>query len=629
MCGIAGFTQIHAPAADPQESIRRMTLPLAPRGPDAEGFHIARGIVLGHRRLSIIDLAGGAQPMHSSDGRYHMVYNGEVYNYLELRAQLEARGSTFRTDSDTEVLLNQFALDGVDALSHCNGMFALAIWDREDERLFLARDRVGIKPLHYCVRNGELIFGSELKAVLAHPHVDRQLDQLSVSKYFSYGYVPAPHTIYQGIHKLEPGGFLFFDRNGLHKGRYWDIPLEDNPVSDRNVDEWAEDLLVILRDSVTKRLRSDVPVGLFLSGGLDSSTVTALAAQQSATRLHSFSIGFDHPSYDESPYARRVAQLFGTEHHEEILTLSQAADLFPEIMRSLDEPFADASIIPTYVLSRLAAKHVKVVLGGDGADELFAGYPAFQAHKIVQKLSFLPAGWRDSLRHLVQRLPVSHRYASIEFLMQQFVKGLGLSPEVRFLLWMGCYGNAEKKRLLSTDLQQRLLREDAFEDISTHIRQSSLKGDFQRLQYLCMKLYLQDDVLVKVDRASMVHSLEVRGPFLDVDVVEYASRIQPADKLRGLKTKYVLKRAVRQLLPKEIIHRRKAGFMMPVAVWLNQNMRDQIEDLCSPAATTDTGLFDGRFVRQILDEHFARRRDHRKLIYPLLCFMAWSRSHAV
>lgn len=564
--------------------------------------------------------------MRSHDGRYHIVYNGEIYNYLALRAKLDGRGAVFRTHSDTEVLLNQFALDGVDAFQFCNGMFAFAIWDRDEQRLFLARDRVGLKPLYYCARDRELIFGSELKALLAHPLVGRQLNLLSVSKYFSYGYIPAPHTIFEGIHKLEPGGYLVFDGNGLRKDRYWDIPLQDNPVSDRNVDEWAEDLLAILRDSVKNQLRSDVPVGLFLSGGIDSSIVTALATQQSGDRMHSFSIGFDESTYDESAYARRVAKLFGTEHHEQVLTLSHAAELFPQIMQSLDEPLADASIIPTYLLSQMAAQHVKVVLGGDGGDELFAGYPAFQAHKLVQNLSFLPPSWRDGLRHLVQRLPVSRRYASVEFLMQQFVKGLGLSPEVRFLLWMGCYGNAEKKQLLSTDFQERLLRDDVFEDISAYIRQSGLKGDFQRLQYLCMKLYLQDDVLVKVDRASMAHSLEVRAPFLDHDFVEYVCRIQPADKLRGLTTKYVLKRAAGGLLPDKIIHRRKTGFMMPVALWLCDHMRETIEDLCSPAALAETGLFEVRFARQLLDEHFQGRRDHRKQIYPLLCFMAWLRN---
>jgi asparagine synthase (glutamine-hydrolysing) len=447
-----------------------------------------------------------------------------------------------------------------------------------------------------------------------------------VSKYFSYGYVPTPHTIFANVHKLEAGACLKFDAHGLSKEFYWDIPLTDNPVSPSHIDECCEELLQRLRDSVRRQLRSDVPVGVFLSGGVDSSAITALAAQESSGRLHSFSIGFDQPSYNESVHARRVASLFGTEHHEAVLTLRQAADLFPRVMQWLDEPFADASIIPTCLLSQLAAQHVKVVLGGDGSDELFAGYPSFQAHQVVQKLSFLPIGWRDWLGRLARRLPVSHRYASADFLMQQFLKGLGLSPEVRFLLWMGCYGNAEKRNLFSTDLRQRLLREDPFEDISRYVRQSGLAGDFPRLQYLCLKLYFQDDILLKVDRASMAHSLEVRVPYMDGDLVDYACRLQPHYKLRGLTTKYALKRAVRGLLPEEIIHRRKAGFMMPVAVWLTREMRETIADLCSPAAVAETGLFDAAFVRQMLDEHFQHRRDHRKHIYPLLCFMAWRRN---
>jgi asparagine synthase (glutamine-hydrolysing) len=627
MCGIAGFTSLRGASPDAEEVVRRMTRPLTPRGPDGEGFHLGEGIAMGSRRLSIIDLLGGGQPMASSDGRYKIVYNGEVYNYLELRADLERRECVLRTRSDTEVILQQYARDGINALKEFNGMFALAIWDRDERRLFLARDRMGIKPLYYCLRDGELIFASELKAILEHPRVDRRLNLLSVSKYFTYGYIPAPDTIFEDIHKLEPGSYLVFDRDGLQKTTYWDIPLDDNPLSERNADEWAEDLLVILRDSVAKHMRSDVPVGVFLSGGVDSSVVTALAAQESPSPLHSFSIGFDQPSYDESVYAKRVASVFGTKHHEEIVTLGQAADLFPRVMQLLDEPLADASVVPTYVLSKLAAQHVKVVLGGDGGDELFAGYPSFQAHKVVQKLSFLPISWRDFLGRLVRHLPVSHRYTSIEFLMQQFLKGLGLSPEIRFMLWMGFYGIAEKKRLFSTDLQHRLLRDDAFEDISRHIRRSGLKGDFQRLLYLCMKLYLPDDILTKVDRASMAHSLEVRVPYLDRDVVDYACRIQPDYKLKGLTTKHVLKRAATALLPTDIINRRKAGFMMPVAPWLI-HMKDTIEELCSAAAIRDTGLFDPAFVRQILDEHFQQRRDHRKHLYPLLCFMAWHREYA-
>ena len=627
VCGIAGFTTFGASQSDPDPIIRRMTEVIGHRGPDGEGYYRDAAVTLGHRRLAIIDLAGGVQPMADSSGRYHLVYNGEVYNYIELRQELESQGCRFSTHSDTEVLLQCLARHGPAALSKLDGMFAFALWDRQERRLLRARDRIGIKPLYYFCHGPDLIFASEIKALLQHPLAARTLDPLSVSKYFSYGYVPAPHTVFEKIHKVEPGAWLKFDEQGLSREFYWDIPLTDNPVGPGRIEECCEELLRLMRNSVRRQLRSDVPVGVFLSGGIDSSVITALAAQESSSRLHSYSIGFDQPSYDESVHARRIASLFGTEHHEEIMTLRQAADLFPRVMQSLDEPFADASAIPTYRLCQFAAKGVKVVLGGDGGDELFAGYPSFQAHKVVEALSFLPVGWRDWLGRLARRLPVSHHYTSVEYLIQQFLKGLGLPPEVRFLLWMGCYGNAEKRQLFSAGLRQQLACQDPFEDVARYVRQSGLIGDFERLQYLCLKLYFQDDILVKVDRSSMAHSLEVRVPYMDRDLVEYACRIQPFNKIRGLQTKYVLKRAVRGLLPASIIHRRKAGFMMPVALWLTRDMRETIEDLCSPEAVSRTGLFDAAFVRQLLDEHFQRRRDHRKQIYPLVCFMAWLRNH--
>ncbi len=630
MCGIAGFTSLHRPVADAAGLIRRLTAPLTPRGPDGEGYHVAAGVALGHRRLSIIDLGGGAQPMAAGGGRYQIVFNGEIYNYIELRTDLERRGCVFATHSDTEVLLQHFVLDGAAALQRLNGMFAFAIWDRDEQRLFLARDRMGVKPLYYALREGELVFASELKSLLLHPRVDRRLNRLSVSKYFTYGYIPAPHTIFEDIHKLEPGACLTFDSAGLRKQLYWDIPLEDNPLSERTADEWAVDLLEVLRDAVVKRLRSDVPVGVFLSGGVDSSAVTALAAQASATKLHTFSIGFDEASYDESPYARRVAQQYGTEHHHEVLSSARAVKLLPEVLKILDEPFADASILPTWLLSQFTARSVKVVLGGDGGDELFLGYPAFQAHKVMDRLSFLPTSWRDGLNRLAKKIPISHRYASAEFLLQQFFKGAGVSPEIRFFLWLGYYGNEQKRHLLSDDLRQALLRENPFEDVLNHVRQSGLLRDLERLQYLCMKLYLQDDILVKVDRASMANSLEVRAPFLDYQLVEFAARINPIYKLHGLLgTKYILKRALRDLLPKDIIHRRKAGFMIPLAQWLAGDLRPLVEELCSETALRAGGLFNPGWVRQMLDDHFAGRRDYRKMIWALLTFRVWQQNYGV
>lgn len=627
MCGIAGYTTFNAKPDDPARIIDDMIRPLTPRGPDGEGRSVEPPIVLGHRRLSIIDIGGGAQPMSTPDGRYTVVYNGEIYNYIELRAALETRGCRFRTSSDTEVLLEQFVLDGPEALQELNGIFALAIWDREKQQLFLARDRLGVKPLYYTVADGDLIFASEMKAMLAHPQTGREMDPLSVSKYFTYSYIPAPHTIFKGVHKLEPGTYLTFDRGGLRKTCYWDIPLEDNPINTAPLDECAKELRDLLRDAVKKQLRSDVPVGVFLSGGIDSSSIAALASEVSVTKVHTFSVGFEESSYDESPFALEVARRYGTEHHHEMLSARRALDLLPDVMKILDEPFGDASILPTWMLSQFTARHVKVALGGDGGDELFAGYPSFQAHRVMEKLSVLPATWRDRLIHLARKLPVSHRYASLDFLVQQFFKGAGVSPEIRFFLWMGCYGGEQKRGLLSASLQEQLLRTNAYEDIINYVRQSGLTRDFERLQYLCMKLYMQDGILVKVDRASMANGLEVRVPFLDHHVVEYAASMHPAYKLHGMTTKYVLKKAMEGLLPASIIRRRKAGFMIPLASWLSGDLRGMVEDLCSAERLRADGLFDPVFVRRMLDDHFVKRHDYRKMIWTLLAFQLWKRNY--
>jgi asparagine synthase (glutamine-hydrolysing) len=628
MCGIAGFTTFRASPNAPRELIRQMAQLLRPRGPDGEGYYADASITLGHRRLSIIDLEGGAQPMSVENGRYCIVYNGEIYNYVELRRDLESRGCVFRTKSDTEVLLQQFALDGADALLKLEGMFSFAIWERQRRELFLARDHIGIKPLYYCHCGGELVFASELKALLKHPGVRRKINPLSVAKFFTFGFVPTPHSIFEGVHKLEPGTYLRFNADGLHKARYWDIPAVDQPGNGRSVEECVRELLPVLRASVAKHLRSDVPVGVFLSGGIDSSTITALAAQATKGQLHSFSIGFEERSYDESPYAREVAQRYGTTHHHEVLSLKRAVDLLPRVMQILDEPFADASILPTYLLSQFASRHVKVVLSGDGGDELFAGYPAFQAHKIMEMLSALPSPWVRGLNRCVQRLPVSHQYASVQFLLQQFFKGRESPPEIRFFHWLGYYGNEEKERLFSVACHEAIADKNPFEDIANYVQQSRRADDFERLLYLCTKLYLQDGILVKVDRASMANSLEVRVPFLDHRVVEHVVGIPSFYKLKRLTTKYILKRAVRDLLPRRITHRRKAGFMIPVASWLGRDLRPMVEELCAPSALAEDGLLNPTYIRQLLDEHFRHERDHRKLIWPLFCYLIWKKNFA-
>ncbi len=628
MCGIAGFTLFGQLDHDPEQVIRAMTGTLTHRGPDSVGHRVLPGVALGHRRLAILDAAGGMQPMSDPPGRQDLVYNGEIYNHPELRQGLEARGQVFTTRSDTEVLLHALAWDGEAALGQLDGMFAFAHWDRDRRRLLLARDPAGIKPLHYCQVGPDLVFASELKALWRHPLVVRRLDPLAVGKYFSLGFVPAPQSIFAGIHKLGPGEWLRFDARGLTRGFYSEpgpgsaTPATGGPGREGE-GRLVDGLRQCLRDAVRRQLRGDVPAGVLLSGVLDSGLVAALAAQESPGRLRSFSIGFDSPSYDESAHARRMAAHLGADHHERILTGRDAAALFAAALAVLDEPLADPSIVPTFALCGLAARHVKIVLGGDGADELFLGYPAFQLHRVAQALA-LGARAGRGLEWLARRLPVSHRYAGPGFLLRRFGQALALPPEARFLHLLGYCGGPEKNALFSPELRGRLAGSDPFDDLA-RLRSRGPPGGLARLGFLCRQLYLQDGILVKMDRASMAHSLEARVPYLGRDVVAFADRLDPAWKLHGLTTKYLLKQAAAGLVPDAIIHRRKAGFMMPVAAWLAQDFRPIVEDLCAPAAIAGTGLFDAAFVRRTLDEHGSGRRDHRKLLWPLLAFMAWWR----
>ena len=627
MCGIAGFTCFqHRPEAGTR-ILEEMITSIRSRGPDAEGVYSDDCIYLGHKRLSIIDLEGGKQPMHDPKGRYHLTYNGEIYNFIELRETLLEKGYSFQTESDTEVLLTHLMDKGIEGLASLNGMFAFALWDGHAKEGYLVRDRVGIKPLYYTVCNQELVFASELKALLAYPRLERRLSCLSLNKYLTFGYVPAPNTMYEHVHKLEPGTYLRFRQGEICKQMYWDIPLEENPISGRNVDECADEFVELLEDSIVKRLRSDVPVGVFLSGGLDSSTITALASKAQQGALHTFSVGFEDSSYDESPYAHQVASLFQTVHHHQVCSTKVAVELLPEVYARMDEPFADASILPTYLLCKFASQRVKVVLGGDGGDELFAGYPSFQAHKLMERLSFLPVACRDLLTRAARRIPVSHRYASVDFLMQQFLKGAGISPEIRFFMWMGYFGHEQKKSLLHKDVQHELLRKNPYEDIINYVKQSGLVSDFERILYLCMKLYLQDDILVKIDRASMAHGLEVRVPFLDHHVVEYVSGIKSTYKLRRWTSKYLLKHAAAAILPKNIVHRQKAGFMMPVAKWLQTDLKERVKELFFDPQVEEDGLFDLSFMKQLLDDHLDQRRDNRKQIWNLFCFLIWRKHY--
>ncbi len=625
MCGICGVVFMDPGHRVDGGLLVAMRDTLTPRGPDEAGIYLDGNVGLASRRLSIIDLAEGHQPMANEDGSVWVVFNGEIYNFKDLRRPLEDRGHKFATNSDTEVILHAYEEYGPDCLEHFNGMFAFALYDKKARRLFLARDRVGLKPLHYLWDGQRFLFASEIKALLQDPQVPRDINLLSLSKYLTYEYVPAPHTIFQAIHKLEPGHLLLLDvsRRSLENRKYWDIPLFDDHLGYKREEEYAEELLSRLEESVRLRLVSDVPIGIFLSGGIDSSTVAALANKHHGSPIMAFTIGFDDKSFDESAYAIRVGRALGVDHRVENFQVQRMHEILPRGMDAMDEPLGDASILPTYLLSEFAARHVKVVMGGDGGDELFAGYPTYQALKLIRYYNIFPTEIRTLIRRLAGALPVSHRNISMDFKIKQLLRGAGVSQEIMFFLWMGSFTEGEKRHLLTPAIWEQIKRRNAFEDLFDYIKESNLKGEMERALYLSMKLYLQDDILVKVDRASMANSLEVRAPFLDYTFVEFAAQLPTILKLRRLTTKYLLKKAVASLLPREIVQRGKKGFGIPVGRWILGELRDMFEEYLGEARIRREGFFSPAFVRGLLEDHLARRKDNRKLLWTLLMFQLW------
>ncbi|HXF74920.1 MAG TPA: asparagine synthase (glutamine-hydrolyzing) [Methylomirabilota bacterium] len=625
MCGIYGYVTREGPI-DP-EILSRMGCALAHRGPDDEGERMENGcgvnLGLGHKRLSIVDLsAAGRQPLANEDETVWLTINGEIYNYRELREELESKGHRFRSHSDSEVVLHLYEESGVKCLDKLKGMFAFALWDGKTQSLLLARDRVGKKPLHYCLAGGGIIFASEIKALLQHPAVGRELDLASLDKYLSYEYVPAPATIFRSIKKLLPGHYLIYARGQSREARYWDIPIEDEAPAKRSPAQCAEELKALLDRAVKRRLVADVPVALFISGGLDSGIVAALAAK-AKNQLRGFSIGFDEPSFDESAYAEQVAASLGIHHHLKIFDGRAMLRLAPKLPEILDEPLADPSVLPLHLLSQFASQYAKVVLSGEGGDELFAGYQTFQAHRLMSYYGALPAFVKRSLVKLSAHLPVSHDYLSLDYKLRQFLKGDGVPPEIRFFLWRGAFSAAEKEKLLQPEVRRELGDHNAYEDIDRYVRESGLNSAMERLLYLCMKLYLQDNNLVTVDRASMANGLEVRCPFLDQDVVEFACRLPTQYKLHGFETKYLLKKAAAGMLPRSIVHRQKKGFGVPLAKWLGGDLKEFMLDHLSENRIRRQGLFNYPYVKRLLDEHLAKRSDHREPLWALLVFQSW------
>jgi asparagine synthase (glutamine-hydrolysing) len=619
MCGICGIIYDDPRHPIDRELLARMNRTMLPRGPDEGGYSFGRGAGIAMRRLAIIDVADGHQPIHSERGDISAACNGEIYNYQELREGLLSRGHRFRTQADAEVLPHLYEERGVEMLSELRGMFGLCIWDETDRVLLLARDRMGKKPLYWSRRDGALFFGSELKALLAAIGRPPELSRAALAKYLAYGYIPAPHTIFTGIQKLEPGHALVFVRGAVSVRRYWDVPLAaEGPIPSAR--EAREELRRLLSLAVKRRLMSDVPLGVFLSGGIDSASIVAMMAEQcSPHEIKTFSIAFAERSFDESSYARRVAAHFGTDHRERRVSPDDLQALLPELADFLDEPFADASIVPTYALARFAREEVTVALGGDGGDELFAGYPTFQADIAARLYAHIPEVLRArAIEPCVRALPASDANVSFDFKLKQFIKGAMRPAPERHIAWLGPFVPEELVGLLVDALPARL-----YDDAWRHAMAipSPLAGN--GLLYLYQKLYLAEDILTKVDRASMAASLEVRAPFLDQELVEYVARLPYGMKLRGLTLKHLLKRAMGDLLPHGIARRAKKGFGLPMARWIRGPLRKAFENALAPEKLSQEGLFRRGAVQELLAQHLAGRADHSRKLWALFMFEQW------
>lgn len=630
MCGIAGYIGLSRDIEVDEAIVRRMCDVLTHRGPDDEGVFVQKNIGLGMRRLSIIDLEGGRQPIGCENGDIQVICNGEIYNFHELRERLEQKGHRFRTNSDTECLVHLYEEYGPNCVRHINGMFAFCLWDSRTETVLLARDRLGKKPLYYAVYDNRLIYGSELKALLMYPGVPRELDPQALDLYLTYDYVPAPFCILKGFFKLKPGFRMIIKDGAIRQEAYWNLGYEPKlgrVNKKENEKELVEELQSRLGQAVEKRLVADVPLGVFLSGGLDSSTIAALARNATPGPLKTFSVGFEERSFDESAYARKVAAVLETDHHERTFRTRDMLELVPGLPEVLDEPMADPSILPTYLLSRFTKEKVTVALAGDGGDELFAGYPTYQAHLLADYYIKLPGPVKRTIGGVVNRLPVSHANLSFDFKAKQFLKGAALPLEIRNLVWKGGFSPEEKRQLYTQDFAGLVQDFDSFAPVRDLMAACDARNSLDKALYLDSKLYLQDDILVKVDRASMACSLEVRAPFLDYELIDWATRLPVRFKMRGLTTKYLFKKLGEKLLPKEIVHRSKKGFGIPVSSWLGHELKEPLHDLLNNSRFVQKGVFSRVHLERLVREHLEKARDNRKQLWPLLVLELWHRQY--
>jgi asparagine synthase (glutamine-hydrolysing) len=629
MCGIVGFLTSKTQNIPDYGVLRQMRESLVHRGPDDLGEYIRaldeRGpfVFFGHRRLSIIDLGAGHQPLSNEDETVWVVFNGEIYNFRELREELKGRGHQFRTQSDTEVIAHAYEEYKENCFKYFNGMFSIGIWDEKENRLILARDRLGKKPLYYSLINETFVFASELKAIMAYPSFPREVDPVSLMKYLFFEFIPCPHTIFRDARKIPAASYLVWDKKGIEVRQYWS-PF--NPQKDEKAPSEAEAelrILELLKESVKRRLISDVPLGVFLSGGIDSGVVSAFAQAEMPGKVKTFSIGFEDPSFNEANYARLVSNYIGTEHYEQRMTPTDLLNIIPSLPDILDEPMADASILPTYLLSKFARERVTVALGGDGGDELFAGYPTYLAHRFANQYERYLGILHPAIRFLGNLLPVSDENISFDFKVKKFLTGIGYSPGIRNSSWLGSFSLPELDKILSSGIFGSISNSKIVEEINLYGKEFPSNDPIGFIQYLDLKLYLQESILVKVDRASMACSLEVRAPFLDHELVEFVMNLPWKFKLNGFTSKYILKKSMKNWLPDEVIQRPKKGFGVPIAKWVKGPLKELFRDLLSSDRVGHEGFLNSQYVTTLLQDHVTNKKDNRKQLWTLLVWELW------
>ena len=624
MCGITGIFDTSGVNEISRELLHRMNETQFHRGPDEGGLHLEPGVGLGHRRLSIIDLSTGQQPLFNEDGSVVVVFNGEIYNFQKLVPELEALGHTFRTHSDTEVIVHAWEAWGEACVARFRGMFAFALWDRKQETLFVVRDRFGVKPLYYAfLDSGEFIFGSELKSLMVHPSLARDIDPLAVEEYFAYGYVPEPRTIFKRACKLPPG-FTLTLRRGQTRAlpkQYWDMPF--TPVAVKDEAGAMDELVERMKESVRLRMIADVPLGAFLSGGVDSSAVVAMMATQSATPVNTCSIGFDDPAFNEIEFAQQVADRYHTRHHVETVA-SNDFSLVDKLAQVYDEPYADSSALPTYRVCELARKHVKVALSGDGGDEHFAGYRRYRWFRYEERMrSVIPLILRRPLFGALGRLYPKADWAPRVFRAKTTFEALARDTVEGYFHGVSLLSDAQRKQLFSPSFKRELHGYQAVEVLRRHAAVAPTDDPLSLVQYLDMKTYLVGDILTKVDRASMAHALEVREPLLDHELMGWVSGLPVDLKLRGTEGKYLLKKSMEPYLPHDVLYRKKMGFAVPLAAWFRGPLAATIRGVVLGERLASTGLFNQDFLREVVEAHQSGRRDYSVILWTVLMFDAF------